>query len=267
MMQTLRMIWMIRRFNRFELKYVLPWSKCERVIADLTHHIPPDTHDGAKGYRLVSLYYDSPGYDFFWAKVEGIRFRRKVRLRVYAGEDVSQAKDCMVEIKQRINRTVQKRRLVLPIADAERLCAGEYNPTGLNPLDQQVADEVSYLVRVKHLRPAAITAYHRRAYEGTHRNAGMRVTFDTDVRSRIHALKVNASAENHLIVPPGWSIMEVKANDAIPSWVISLLAKHECQLCRVSKYCLGLASLRALSDRSSLLQAGIIPAFGDTGSG
>jgi SPX domain protein involved in polyphosphate accumulation len=258
---------MIRRFNRFELKYVLPWAKCEAVIADLKHHIPADRHSGTAGYRLVSLYYDSPQYDFFWAKVEGIKFRRKVRLRIYAGDDVSAAENCMVEIKQRINRTVQKRRLVLPIPDAERLCAGDYKPEGLDALDQQVADEVSYLVLAKDLQPAAITAYHRLAFEGTHRNAGLRVTFDTDVRSRIHALKVNASAQNHLIVPSGWSIMEVKANDAIPSWVISLLAKHECQLCRVSKYCLGLSALRAMGSRSSMLQAGIIPAFGEERSG
>lgn len=258
---------MIRRFNRFELKYVLPWAKCEAVMADLQQHLPADKHGVRGGYRLVSLYYDSPGYDFFWAKVEGIKFRRKLRLRIYRGEDISKVENCMVEIKQRINRTVQKRRLVLPIEEAERLCAGDWRPEGLSGLDQQVADEVAYLVRAKDLRPTAITAYHRQAFEGVHRNAGLRVTFDTDVRARVHALKVNENAENHLVVPPGWSIMEVKANDAIPSWVISLLAKHQCQLCRVSKYCLGLARLTAMGERASTLQSGIVPSFGEDSRG
>lgn len=255
---------MIRRFNRYELKYVLPWAKCEALLADLDHHIPVDRNGGRAGYRVVSLYYDSPEYDFFWAKVEGVRYRRKVRLRAYIERNVEDIRECTVEIKQRVNRTLQKRRLLMPLAEAERLCAGADVPAGLDPLDQRVAEEVSYLVRSKHLRPAAITAYHRRAYEGMHTNAGLRVTFDTDVRARIHALKLDENAENHQIVPPGWAIMEVKANDAVPSWMIGLLGRHECQLRRVSKYCLALATLKPMVSSASLLAAGIFPDFGDS---
>lgn len=258
---------MIRRFNRYELKYVLPWSTCEAIMDDLRHHIPRDAHGGEDGYRLVSLYYDSPDYDCFWAKIEGIKFRRKIRLRLYSDGDITQATECLVEIKQRINRTVQKRRLLLPIPEAEALVTGRGQPAGLDRMDASVADEVRYLATVKHLEPAAITTYLRRAFEGQHRNAGLRVTFDTDVRARTHALKINADVENQLILPPGWSIMEVKANDAIPAWVLALLAKHQCQLVRVSKYCLGLARLRGLVHASLALPPGLLPAFGDTNRG
>jgi len=258
---------MIRRFNRYELKYVLPWAKCEALMQDIAQHIPPDEHSGDKGCRIISLYYDSPQYDFFWSKIEGIKFRRKVRLRLYAKGDIAQAADCMVEIKQRINRTVQKRRLLLPIAQAEALCVGRHRPERLEPLDQEVADEVHYLALAKQLRPAAITAYLRRAFEGHRRNAGLRITFDTDVRARVHALSLNSDADNHLVVPPGWAIMEVKANDAIPAWVVALLAKRECQLCRVSKYCLGLSKLKGLADKALLMRAGLMPAFGEANRG
>lgn len=255
---------MIRRFNRYELKYVLPWAKCEALIADLEPHIPVDQNGGRAGYRVVSLYYDSPTYDFFWAKVEGIRYRRKLRLRAYVDRNVDDISQCTVEIKQRINRTVQKRRLLLALPEAERLCAGADVPKGLHPLDQRVADEVSYLVHGKHLRPTAITAYHRRAFEGMHTNAGLRVTFDTNVRARVHALKLDESAGNQHIVPPGWAIMEVKANDGVPGWMIGLLGRHECQLRRVSKYCLALATLKPMAERSALLAAGIFPTFGES---
>lgn len=250
---------MIRRFNRYELKYVLPWTKCEAIMEDLRLHLPADRHAGQSGYRTVSLYYDSPAYDCFWAKFEGLKFRRKVRLRAYVDGSVDDIAECLVEIKQRINRTVQKRRLVLPLEQAERLCKGQSIARCADPLDQSVADEVTYLVRTMHLRPAAITAYHRHALEGLHTNAGLRVTFDTDVRSRVSALKLDASAENKLIVPPGWAIMEVKANNGVPAWMIGLLARHECQLKRMSKYCLGLATLKPLCERALLLQAGLAP--------
>ena len=238
---------MIRRFNRFELKYILPVSACARIMDDLKQQIAPDSHGGTAGYPVVSLYYDSPDYDFFWAKIEGLKFRRKVRLRIYPGEDVTRVTSGSVEIKQRINKTVQKRRLELPLEQAEELCAGRLSPEGLDTLDAQVAHEVTYLSRAMDLRPTAITAYWRRAYEGSHENAGLRVTFDTHVMARMHALTVNASATNRLILPDDWCIMEVKADDRIPEWTTSLLARHGCQLTRVSKYCAGVARLKGIN--------------------
>jgi hypothetical protein len=232
----------IRRFNRFELKYILPVSK-------------------TTGYPVVSLYYDSPDYACFWSKVEGLRFRRKVRLRIYPDGDIRDVRTGSIEIKQRINKTVQKRRLELPLDQAEALCAGRFEPKGLDPLDQQVADEVTYLSRSEQLAPAAITAYWRRAYEGRDENAGLRVTFDTFVGARVHALTVNAPALNRLILPEDWCIMEVKADDRVPEWVTSLLGRHDCQLSRISKYCAGMAVLRRLSALPLVLSPGVpIPA-------
>jgi SPX domain protein involved in polyphosphate accumulation len=237
---------MIRRFNRYELKYILPVAKSNQITEDLKGFAQPDSHGGSKGYRVVSLYFDSPGLDFFWAKIEGIKYRRKIRLRIYPGEDIEATKRGMVEIKQRINRTVQKRRLEMPLDEAEQLCTGFVQFTDLDPLDQQVASEVQYLVNAMHLQPTGITSYWRRAFVGDLYDAGLRITFDTDMRFRAHALTVNLNAENHLFLPPDLCIMEVKANETIPNWVTSLLARHNCQLQRVSKYCAGLALVKGI---------------------
>jgi SPX domain protein involved in polyphosphate accumulation len=236
----------IRRFNRFELKYVLPVSRSARIMDELRHQIAPDSHGGERGYPLVSLYYDSPQLDCFWAKIEGIRFRRKVRLRIYPGDDITQVKVGSIEIKQRINKTVQKRRLELPLEQAERLCLGQRAIEGLDEMDTQVANEVTYLSRSLDLRPTAVTAYWRRAFEGQDENLGVRFTFDTLVASRIHALQVNAAAINRLILPADYCIMEVKVDDRVPEWATSLLARHDCQLTRISKYCAGVARLHGL---------------------
>jgi SPX domain protein involved in polyphosphate accumulation len=235
---------MIRRFNRYELKYILPVGQIEAIVDDLRQLADPDPHGGTAGYRVVSLYYDSPALDFFWAKIEGIKFRRKLRLRIYPGEEISRTPSAMVEIKQRINRTVQKRRLQLPLAEAERLCRGQLERDDLDAEDRQVAAEVQHMVHAMDLAPTCITAYRRRAFVGGHYEPGLRVTFDTDLRARAHALAVAEDADNHLFAPPDWCIMEVKVNEAVPDWVTSLLARHGCQLRRVSKYCAGLAHCR-----------------------
>ena len=240
---------MIRRFNRYELKYILPLGQVEAIIDDLGQMAEPDPHGGTVGYRVVSLYYDSPALDFFWAKIEGIKFRRKLRLRIYPGDDLSSTSSGMVEIKQRINRTVQKRRLRLPLAEAERLCRGQLDRDDLDPEDQQVAAEVQHMIHAMDLAPTCITAYRRRAFVGGLYDAGLRITFDVDVGCRVHGLKVNQNAYNHLFLSPDWSIMEVKVNDTVPDWVVSLLARHNCQLRRVSKYCAGLALGQGLKVR------------------
>ncbi|MEY4546264.1 MAG: hypothetical protein RL685_2459 [Pseudomonadota bacterium] len=250
---------MIRRFNRFELKYILPVARCARLIDELQEQISPDRHGGTAGYPVVSLYYDSPDFECFWAKIEGIKYRRKVRLRIYPEGDIQQVREGSVEIKQRINKTVQKRRLGLPIEQAEALCSGTFDPTGLDPLDAQVAQEVLALRHFIDLRPAAITSYWRRAFEGHEENAGLRVTFDTHVASRMHALRINDGALNRLILPEDWCIMEVKADERVPQWVASLLARHDCQLGRISKYCLGVAQLGTFPSLPLQRLAGLIP--------
>jgi hypothetical protein len=164
----------------------------------------------------------------------------------------------LIEIKQRINRTVQKRRLVLPIEQATELCLGHRIPPGLDALDEQVAQEVCYLSNSMHLEPSAITAYYRRAFEGALENAGLRVTFDYDVRGRVHTLDLTEPASNKLILPLDWCIMEVKANETVPDWMISLLGRHNCSLNRVSKYCAVVAALRGL-DVNPLVIAGSAP--------
>lgn len=248
---------MIRRFNRFELKYILPVSRCARIMDELTDHIPPDRHGGEQGYPIVSLYYDSPQLECFWAKIEGIRFRRKVRLRIYPGDDITKVTHGSIEIKQRINKTVQKRRLELPLDRAEQLCAGKLSFDGLDEMDAQVASEVTYLSRALDLQPSAITAYSRRAFEGQEENAGVRITFDTSVASRLHSLTVNAPAKNRLILPVDFCIMEVKADDRVPEWATSLLARHDCQLTRISKYCAGVATLMGFKVMPLALSPGV----------
>ena len=237
---------MIHRFNRYEFKYIVRIDEVHRIIADLESMTKPDEHSGSRGYRVVNLYYDSPGLDFYWDKLDGIRNRRKLRLRIYPGDDIEAVNHGMVEIKQRIDRTVMKRRLKLPLDEAEQLCAGYMEWNDLDELDRQVASEVQYIVQAMHLRPTCATAYRRLAYVGGLYDAGLRITFDIDVSCRVHGLTVNFDAKNHLMLPPEWSIMEVKVNEAVPDWVTSLLARHNCQLRRVSKYCAGLERGRSL---------------------
>ena len=242
---------MIRTFNRYELKYIVHARDYHAIVKDLRHFLAPDPHGDADGfYRVVSLYYDSPDHSAYWSKVEGLKYRRKLRLRIYPGEDIRKVEVGFVEIKQRINRTVQKRRVILPLADARRLCTADEIDTRLDPGDARTASEIAYLVRAQQLRPQAVVSYRRRAYMGGRFERGMRLTFDMQLKGRIHALQVDEIANDRYFMPPDWMIMEVKVNERIPDWMIALLGKHECQLRRVSKYCAVVSHGRQRLERS-----------------
>ena len=114
----------LRTFNRFELKYVVTKREIARLRPELAAYMERDPYAGSDGrYTLSSLYYDTPARDCFWAKLDGLRFRRKLRIRHY--EQPAALLDetpVFVEIKQRVDRVTQKRRAVLPYADALELC-------------------------------------------------------------------------------------------------------------------------------------------------
>lgn len=231
----------IKRFNRYELKYVIHASKQRAIATDLLHFMTPDENGDPDGYyRVTSLYYDSPDLTFYRSKIEGLKYRRKLRVRVYPGDDPrSLTKDstAFAEIKQRMNRTVQKQRIVLPLDEALALCRGDLDPAGLEGQDAEAASEILYMQRSMGLRPRCVVSYRRRAFMGSRYEQGMRVTFDMRLQGRCSSLVLTEPAKDYYFVPPDWFVMEVKVNERIPTWMTSLLAKHECSLQRVSKYC------------------------------
>lgn len=230
---------MIRRFNRYELKYILPYGQYQKILQDFKGFLQPDKHADAGGvYRISSLYYDSPDLSCYRNKIDGIKYRRKLRLRVYKDSDMTFG---FVEIKQRINRTVQKRRICLPIDEAKALCSGmDIDMQRLDQTDQETASEVLYLVKALSLRPQCIISYHRKAYEGSRYEHGLRVTFDTHLKYRLNNLDVTQPSKDRFFLPPDSVVMEVKANERVPIWLTSLFGLHQCNLQRVSKYCLGI---------------------------
>ena len=267
----------IKHLDRFELKCILPRDVADSIAKDLSAYLRPDAHsDSAGQYAITSLYYDTVDYRAYWDKIQGHRLRRKVRLRVYGNRAVTAETYCYVEIKQRLNKSLQKRRVFIPYASAVALCgsgqvvapeqsagqlavsadwnvpAAKSSQGGTSPQGeggkQAVIEEVHYLARSLDLRPACVVSYDRLAFEGGEYDPGLRVTFDTNLKGRTHALTLltDQQAESHFVLPPHWCIMEIKINDRIPYWLVEFLNHYRCTLQKVSKYCLALEALLGL---------------------
>jgi hypothetical protein len=240
---------MIRRFNRFELKYLITAAKRDDLLPEIQERMKTDPEGSSTGvYLITSLYFDTPDFAFFRSKIDGIKYRRKLRIRAYGTPAPDSNPTVMVEIKQRINRTVQKRRLALPLEHAYALCAGTAPPLA-DARDAEVAAEVEFLVRSMHLVPACTISYVRQAFMGGIYEPGLRVTFDYALWCKGSSGGLLGSGDRYSLLAPNAVVLEVKANDAVPMWVSRMLARHSVSLSRFSKYCAGLARLQEISAR------------------
>jgi hypothetical protein len=229
--------------GRYELKYVVNRDQYGSLVEALAGTMQPDPYGDTVGrYRVASLYYDTPDYKAYWDKSNGLRFRRKVRIRAYGSQVITPDAACFVEIKQRTNRIIHKKRVTLPYSLATDLCERGKGANGIPGTDRAVMDEVVYLRNVQHLRPACIISYDRQAWIGTERDPGLRVTFDTNMKCRAHDLSLLSQGftQDRLLMSPEECVMEIKAEGQVPYWLTRFIGEQGCTLRAVSKYCLAL---------------------------
>jgi SPX domain protein involved in polyphosphate accumulation len=223
----------VRTFNRFEFKYVVDERQAEALIRDLEPYTTPDPHSPTeRGYPVYSLYWDSPDLVFFWEKIDGQKFRRKLRFRLYEGSD-----DAFVEIKQRIDQTVQKRRTLLSRADAAALFGrGAIDAEREHAVADPVLHEALILCRRHLLEPKLAVSYRRRAFFARYEH-DLRITFDTRLQYDARALDVRERFETgKYLLPADRAVLEIKFNGNVPLWLSKLVGKHELMSRRFSKY-------------------------------
>ena len=227
----------LHSFNRYEIKYLLDEFRVAELRSELMARMASDPFSPRGGYPVTSLYYDTADLRFYWEKIEGLRFRRKLRMRLYGPPaDCTDQTPVQVEIKQRVNRVTQKRRIELPYGDARQwLDAREV--LACNRSQKGFVDEVTTLVGNLDLRPIVTTGYLREAFVGRDADMGLRVTIDHQVHGRDRDFHFASGATNRFIIPPKLAVVEIKANERVPYWVTDLAARIDMSVIRVSKYC------------------------------
>jgi SPX domain protein involved in polyphosphate accumulation len=234
------------------LKYLLTEEQHHQFVEVLGDYVVADSQGDDLGrYKITSVYYDTTDYKAYWDKIEGHKFRRKVRVRVYGNKTVTPETMCFAEIKQRINKTLQKKRVFLPYAQARALCGTSVLPKDIENMsatDQDTVSEIRYLQSTLQLQPACVVTYNRRAFNGTEYDSGLRITFDTNLKGRTHDLDLRSLgyAQNQFFIPPEYCIMEVKVNYHVPFWLTEMIGKFGYTLRRVSKYCAALEQSKTL---------------------
>ena len=72
--------------SRYEIKYAVPESsipEISRMLRLYAVHDPFTPPSKSMEYTVRSVYYDTPGLEFYYQKLDGIKIRKKLRIRTY----------------------------------------------------------------------------------------------------------------------------------------------------------------------------------------
>src|SRR5690606_27748557 len=128
-------------------------------------------------YSVTSLYFDSAEKGIYFETKNKLKYRQKLRLRVY--DDANLTSTAFFEVKQKHKKVVNKRRMLLPLEEAYRYL-DEDGQAGLDHYktsNSQVMKEIDYFRKFYRLRPEMVVSYSRHALHGIH-DSELRITFD-----------------------------------------------------------------------------------------
>ncbi len=236
-------------FRRYEIKYQISTTERDVIKAYLNGFMEPDPFvQNGRDYEVRSLYFDSPSRKAYHEKLNGEAFRRKLRIRYYPGSQNSTPKTVFLEIKRKNGENVSKARIQVPFDNALELAEGtshfaeQFHAT-LSHQDQTILQEVWYLVRLHHLKPAIVVSYKRQAFRGQEEKR-FRLTFDSEIRVRKTNFDLHYGYGVKYILPRDVVVMEAKFNEHIPAWAIRILQSNNCWQEKISKFAQGIEKTR-----------------------
>jgi hypothetical protein len=231
------------RVDRSEFKYVIPLAVRDEIIAALKTLVSADEHGDANAhYPIISQYYDSIDRACYWEKQEGLKHRRKLRVRVYGQNNGPIAPTAFIEVKHKSDSRGVKRRLNAPMSVALALADGEsrvFESFRESRYERMVVDEIRSLIIARGFQPNVAIRYDRLAFQGGVGRDDLRITFDYDLRCRFRHLELTPDCQDfdHYIIDRDLCIMELKTIGSVPIWLCKMLSKFKLRPQSFSKYC------------------------------
>lgn len=233
------------------MKFLVSAQERSGVVESLSSNMTLDSHSEGSDYRVTSQYFDSEGLAFYWEKVDGIRLRRKFRLRFYGDLESGAPRTAFLEIKHRRGELIFKERVRLTPEGAQRVLEDDNE---LRVLGQHVEASdasrgaptiaaVESAAEKLSLRATNVISYRREAWVSA-LDERVRLTFDHEVEVRPPLAYDLSTAEVRTpLTLPTVCVMELKFNHFLPRWIRDVLVEEGIRSRRFSKYAEGVVKL------------------------
>lgn len=209
----------------FEMKFLLDEAQAREVEARLRACLAPDPHaDPAvgNGYRITSLYCDTPRWDVF--RRAGRYGGFKLRVRQYGA-----CEQLFLERKARRRNRVRKRRSVILLDELARFHAANLDSgwEGAWFRRQLLRNE---------LAPVCLITYERVAYFGSGLEGPLRLTFDRQIHGTLSTTwSLHAEEPRHHLLARQ-VVCEFKFRGSLPAIFKSVISAMQLTPTGVSKF-------------------------------
>lgn len=212
-------------FRRIEQKYILDEKQKNNLLKKILPHLEKD-----KFYKseVNNIYFDTEHNDLIIKSIDKPRFKEKLRVRSYGTPGMNDK--IFFEIKTKNKKIVGKRRIEITLKEFyDFIEKGKYDKTN------QISKEIDYLIKYYNLKPAIYVGYNRESYKGKEEKE-LRITFDSNLRSRRDNLRLEKGSEGNLYFEEPHYIMEIKALGSYPLWLAKILSEEKLYRIGFSKY-------------------------------
>lgn len=227
-----------------EYKYLIPVSAFSQIKKEMLPYLILDKHaehKKNKDYTVRSIYYDTLQLRYYFEKIEGLKVRKKVRIRVY--DHYFPEIIAFLEIKHKNEGFVCKIRSQLLLKNIDKFFETHNAEKFIiySDNDGRAVNDARmflYYFNQENLRPTLLVTYEREPfYYKFDRN--LRITFDKNLRFLPFANHQILFEENKLL--PALNnkiIIEMKFFQTLPLWLTNILSRYGLQRMALSKYTL-----------------------------
>ena len=212
--------------KRYEMKYILSPEQTEYFKKSVEGHMKVDKFGLTS---IASLYYDTPDYRLIRTSIEKPPFKEKIRLRSYG--IATNSSPVFLELKRKAYGIVYKRRVQSTIPLVKKFFDGEGDICAGGQINREITTFRDYY---QTLVPACMIIYDRVAYFEP--GGDLRLTIDHNPRYRYEDLDLSVSMEGNSLLKDGYTILEVKVQQAVPLWLCSILTEGKIYKGSFSKY-------------------------------
>lgn len=212
--------------QRIEMKYLLNAEQTDFLRERLKGHMEIDQYGKTS---IASLYYDTPTYQLIRESMEKPLFKEKIRLRSYGL--ATDKTPVFLELKRKAYDIVYKRRVETTIPTVNKFFSGEGNICDGGQINREITVFRDYY---KTLVPSCMIIYDRTAFYQP--DGSIRLTIDEDPRYRVNDLTLTKSMDGISLLGKGWTILEIKAQEAMPMWLAEILSVGRIWKGSFSKY-------------------------------
>lgn len=238
-------------FTRYEFKYLINNNIANKIYKDSLNFMQQDKFARENnGYFVRSLYFDNYEYDNFFEKVDGIKYRKKFRIRTYNREKIKK-NPIYLEAKGRVEDRIFKKRFQIDNNDLDFFYEKKKMDTLLSKYkNNSLIYEFIFDVMRKNISPRILIDYNRRPLINKH-GLYFRLTFDSDLKSsKTKSLFQNNNFFISNKCKPGYTILEVKFERSIPVWFHRTIQAYDLRRQSISKFVYGVCNSKVKEETS-----------------